>query len=409
MRFRLTVSNFLQFAAWGAYLTSMGGYLSRIGMANHIGSFFAISGIVALFMPAIVGIIADKWVQAQKMYGICHLISAVAIAATGLYGQMNGAQSEFWPLFLLYTISITFYMPSLSLNYSVSYSLLRQSGEDIVKVFPPIRVFGTIGFIAAMLLVDVTGFQHTYHQFYISGVLELILAVWAFTLPACQRSENSSDSTFLEKSGLKAFTLFRKREMAVFLIFSMLLGISLHISEAYVNPFLIWFGSLPQYAGSFASAHPNALLSISRVAETFCILLIPFCMKKFGIKWVMLIAMIAWVLHFACLGLGNPGDGMWLFMISMLVYGVAFDFFSISGSIYMDQQVDSSMRSTAQGLYSIMSNGIGTAVGTWGAQIVINRLVYDAAVPNWSCAWYIFAGYSLVITIVFALLFRVKK
>lgn len=405
-KLKLIIANFLQFAAWGTYLISMGGYLSKVGLASHIGSFYAVSGVVALFMPALIGIVADKWIPAQKLYGICHLISAVFISAVGYYGYVHGESVDFQTMFLLYAVSITFYMPTLSLSYSVSYNALKKDGYDIVKSFPPIRIFGTIGFLLAMLVVDITGFQHTYHQFFLSGIIGAVLAVYAFFLPSCPVNPHSMGKSFVERTGLKAFTLFKRRNMAVFFIFSMFLGVLLHISEAYAHPYLTWLEGLPQFSDSYVTKHPNMLISFSRLSETFCILLIPFFMKRFGIKSVMLISMLAWAVHFLGLGLGNPSDGLWLFAVSMLIYGVAFDFFNISGSLYVDNETDPSARSSAQGLYTLMSNGIGTAVGTWTAQWAVNHFVYHAAVPDWASVWYIFAGFALLSAVLFALFFR---
>lgn len=412
IKIRLTVMNFLQFAVWGAYLTSMGTYLAGVGLGSHIGIFYAMQGIVSLFMPAILGIIADRWVPAQRLLGMSHLLAALFMGGAGYYAMEAGSEVAFGPLFLLYSLSVAFYMPTLGLSNSVAFTALEQAGLDTIKAFPPIRTFGTIGFICSMWLVDLMGFQANYMQFFTCAVWGLLLALYANTLPGCPVSKGGARKSLVEALGLNAFLLFKQRKMAIFFIFSMLLGVSLQITNGFANPFITSFQALPEYADTFGVQHANLLISLSQVSETCCILLIPFFLSRFGIKRVMLIAMVAWVLRFGLFGLGNPGSGVWMFILSMLVYGVAFDFFNVSGSLFVDRETDISIRSSAQGLFIIMTNGIGATVGTLSAQVVVNRFVdfssTEPQVAGWSQAWFIFAAYALVVAVVFALVFRYK-
>lgn len=415
IKLRLIVMNFLEFAIWGAYLTSMGNYLAKVGLAENIGWFYAIQGIVSLFMPALVGIVADRFIPAQKVLSLCHLIAGVFMGATGAYAMSAGAEVEFGTLFSLYTMSVAFFMPTIGLSNSVAYTALNKAGLDTVKAFPPIRVFGTIGFICSMLFVDFAGFQGTYEQFFVSAVLGLCLSAYALTLTNCPVDKSAGKSNSLvDILGLRAFTLFKNKDMAVFFIFSMLLGVSLQITNGFANPFITSFKGVAEYADTFGANHANALISLSQVSETLCILLIPFFLKKFGIKKVMLIAMLGWVLRFGLFGLGNPGEGVWMFILSMVVYGVAFDFFNISGSLYVDKVTDTSIRSSAQGLFMIMTNGIGATIGTLSAQSVVNNFVYSqtdplAQIAGWNTSWLIFAGYALVVAVLFAIIFREPK
>ena len=412
IKIRLTVMNFLQFAVWGAYLTSMGTYLAGVGLGSHIGIFYAMQGIVSLFMPAILGIIADRWVPAQRLLGMSHLLAALFMGGAGYYAMEAGSEVAFGPLFLLYSLSVAFYMPTLGLSNSVAFTALEQAGLDTIKAFPPIRTFGTIGFICSMWLVDLMGFQANYMQFFTCAVWGLLLALYANTLPGCPVSKGGARKSLVEALGLNAFLLFKQRKMAIFFIFSMLLGVSLQITNGFANPFITSFQAIPEYADTFGVQHANLLISLSQVSETCCILLIPFFLSRFGIKRVMLIAMVAWVLRFGLFGLGNPGSGVWMFILSMLVYGVAFDFFNVSGSLFVDRETDISIRSSAQGLFVIMTNGIGATVGTLSAQAVVNRFVdfssTEPQVAGWSQAWFIFAAYALVVAVVFALVFRYK-
>ena len=412
---RLIVMNFLEFAIWGAYLTSMGSYLFGVGLAENIGWFYAVQGIVSLFMPALIGIVADRFIPAQKVLSLCHLIAGVFMGAAGFYAMGAGTNVDFSTLFSLYTLSVAFFMPTIGLSNSVAYTALNKANLDTVKAFPPIRVWGTIGFICSMLFVDFAGFQATYEQFYVSAALGLCLSAYALTLTDCPVDKSAGKSnSIVDILGLRAFTLFKDKKMAIFFMFSMCLGVSLQITNGFANPFITSFKGIAEYADTFGANHANALISLSQVSETLCILLIPFCLKRFGIKKVMLIAMFAWVLRFGLFGLGNPGSGVWMFILSMIVYGVAFDFFNISGSLYVDKVTDTSIRSSAQGLFMIMTNGIGATIGTLSAQAIVNHYVYSqteplAQISGWNTSWLIFAGYALVVAVLFAVIFKEPK
>lgn len=404
--------NFLQWAVWGAYLTSMGSYLVSAGLEEKIGLFYAMQGIVSIFMPAVIGIIADKYVPAQRLLGFCHLIAGAAMIAAGYYGQAAGNGVEFGVLFALYSLSVAFYMPTIALSNSVAFKVLVRNGFDTVRDFPPVRVFGTVGFICSMLFVnfmtDGNGvqFQHTYNQFFVSGAVGVALFLYCFTLPSCPVNRETKTQSIAEALGSKAFRLFKDRGMATFFLFSMLLGVALQITNGFANPFISHFQQVPEFADTWGARNANALISISQMSETLGILLIPVVMKYFGIKKVMLMAMIAWVFRFGLFGLGDPGQGVWMFVLSMIVYGVAFDFFNISGALYVEQRSSDGIKSSAQGLFMLMTNGIGATVGTLSAQAVVNHFVYNAAEPDWSAAWFVFAGYAFVVAILFAICFR---
>lgn len=409
---RLIAMNFLEFAVWGAYLTSMGSYLASIGLGPHIGWFYSVQGIVSIFMPAIVGIVADRWIPAQRMLSFCHLVAALALSMVAYIGLTHESPS-FAQLFPWYTLSVAAYMPTLALSNSVSYNALERAGMDTVKDFPPIRIFGTIGFIVSMLLVDLLGWQHGVLQFALSAVWGLVLAVYALTLPHCPTSQSDEHKGLVEALGLNAFRLFGQRRMALFFVFSMLLGVSLQITNAYANPFISSFSVDEAFRGEYFVGHANLLISLSQVSETLCILLIPFFLKRYGIKTVMTIAMVAWVLRFGFFAVGNPAfPGVLFLLTSMIVYGVAFDFFNVSGSLFVDKEVPSDIRSSAQGLFMIMTNGIGASIGTLGAQWVVNQHTQNVngmQVGDWSTVWFTFATYALFVAVSFVLLFKERK
>ena len=409
---KLILMLFLEFAVWGAYLTSLGRYLGNIGLGSQIKWFFAMQGIVSIFMPTLMGIVADRKMEAQKVLSLCHGFAGLFMAGAGFYCMTAGANVQFAPLFILYSISVAFFMPTIALVNSVSYNAMAKEGMDPVKEFPPIRVFGTVGFICSMLLTNFlkiggTAMQDSYTQLISSGILSLILSGYALTMPSCPINKTGEKQSFVEAFGLKAFSLFKDPQFAIFFIFSMLLGASLQITNGYANTFLGSFAADPALADTFAVKNSNALISISQASETLCILLIPFCMKKFGIKKVMLISMFAWVLRFGLFGLGNPAwPGVLLFVLSCIVYGMAFDFFNISGSLYVEQNAAEDIRSSAQGLFMMMTNGFGATIGTLAAGAVVDACDVFNTPANWPQAWYIFAGYALVVGILFMILFK---
>lgn len=412
---KLTVLNFMEFAVWGAYLTSMGTYLARVGMAGQIGWFYSVQGFVSLFMPALMGIVADRWMEAQRLLSLSHLLAGIFMLAASVYGYQTGDAVQFAPLFTLYTLSVAFFMPTIALSNSVAYSALDQAGLDTVKAFPPIRVFGTVGFIISMWIVDLGGMQSTPLQFGWSGLLSIVMAAYAITMPHCPVSTGSRKS-LSDALGLKAFALFRNYRMALFFIFSMFLGVCLQITNGFANPFITSFQNIDAFKDTFGVQHANILISLSQMSETLCILLIPFFLKRFGIKRVMLLAMLAWVLRYLFFAVGDPGGGVAWFVLSMIVYGVAFDFFNISGSLFVDKETSLDIRNSAQGLFMMMTNGLGASIGTLSAQMVIDRYVNSlganadpmAVWHGWNTCWYIFAGYALVVAVAFAIMFRYK-
>ena len=356
-------------------------------------------GIASLFMPAVMGIIADRWIPAQKLLGICHFISGAFLIAAA-------SQTDYAPLYSCMLLSVMFYMPTIALSNSVAYNALDLARLDTVKHFPPIRVWGTVGFIAAMWFVDLThigGVQIklTEWQLYVSALLSFVLAAYSFSLPGCPVGRSAQKQSWVDTLGLRAFALFKEKRMAIFFVFSMLLGAALQITNAFGDSYIQNFGTMPQYADSAIVKHSVILLSLSQMSETFCILLIPFFLRRFGIKKVMLISMLAWVLRFGFFGIGNPGSGAAFLVLSMIVYGVAFDFFNISGSLFVEKETSREIRSSAQGVFMIMTNGFGAFFGSYAAGAVVDAF-------HWPDSWFIFAGYALVVAVVFAVVFKYK-
>jgi len=408
---RLITMNFLQFFVWGAWLISLGGYMggSLHFEGGQIGAIFATMGIASLLMPGLVGIIADKWINAERLLGICHLLGSACLfyaSTVTSYDQM------YWAML----VNLLVYMPTLSLTNTVSYNALENNKFDIVKDFPPIRVWGTVGFICAMWAVDLTGFKHTCAQLYVSAGAALLLGIYSFTLPQCPPAKSES-KTLLSSFGLDALVLFKRKKMAIFFLFSMLLGAALQITNSYGDLFLSSFKDIPEYANSFGVKHSVILLSISQMSETLFILAIPFFLRRFGIKQVMLISMTAWVFRFGLFGVGNPGSGLPLLILSMIVYGMAFDFFNISGSLFVEMETTPQIRASAQGLFFMMTNGLGAIMGGYASGAIVDLFSKYATVAgqtqvisrDWQTIWFIFAAYALAIGILFAIVFKYKN
>ncbi len=400
IKMRLIVMNFLQFFVWGAWLISLGGYM--MGplkfTGGQVGSIYATMGIASLFMPALMGIIADKWINAERIYGISHLIGAILLF-------LASQALDFHTMYIVMLFVSIFYMPTIALDNTISYNILEQKGFNIIKDFPPIRVWGTIGFIIAMWVVDFAHWTLSPMQLYISSGFSLILGIYSFTMPKCPPENKNKGGSFITALGLDAFVLFKQRKMTIFFIFSMLLGAALQITNTFGEPFLHDFAA--KYADSFAVNHPGILMSISQMSETLFILTIPFFLRKFGIKKVMLMSMFAWVFRFGLFGLGNPGNGFPLLVLSMIIYGMAFDFFNISGSLFVETEASPKIRASAQGLFMIMTNGVGAFIGGMGSGWVVDFFTGDTT-KNWQNIWFTFAIYALVVGLAFMLLFKYK-
>ena len=406
VKLRLIIMNFLQFFVWGSWLITFANYwFGTMGWGpDDFGWVFLTLGIASLFMPTITGIIADKWVNAEVVYAVSHVIAGVAVAS---FPFITDPDTFFWVML----IAMSFYMPTIALTNTIAYNALNLAKLDVVKSFPPIRVWGTIGFIAAMWFTNLTGNKASVNQFYISAVASVILGIYSFTLPKCPPQQKSKEKqSFAKLFGLEAFKLFANYKMAIFFIFSMLLGASLQLTNMYGDRFLDSFKEIAKYSDSFVVKYSTIIMSISQISETLFILSIPFFLKRFGIKKVMILSMFAWVLRFALFAIGEPeGFGLVFIIISMIVYGMAFDFFNISGSLFIETETDPKMRGSAQGLFMMMTNGFGTMIGALTSGIIIKAFFVGAkGIWDWNGIWLAFAAYALVVAILFMLLFKHK-
>ena len=403
IKFRLVVMNFLQFFVWGAWLLSFGKYL---GVTLHfsgeqIGAVFMTLGIASLFMPGLLGIVADRWIRPDRLFAIVHILGAGLLF-------LAARETSFDGLYLVMLLYLMLYMPTIALDNTVSYCILEKEGYDIVKDFPPIRVWGTVGFIVAVWIIDLLGWGLSNNQLYFSAAFSLVLGLYSLTLPACTIEKSKAKKTLTQALGLDAFVLFKNKKMAIFFIFSMLLGAALQITNMWGEAFLHDFGKIAAYKNAFAVTHNGILMSVSQMSETLFILTIPFFLKKFGIKKVMLMSMFAWVFRFGLFGIGTPeGMGLVWLILSMIIYGMAFDFFNISGSLFVEMEAEPKIRASAQGLFMIMTNGLGAMIGAYGSGVIIDLFTRNGN-RDWQTIWFIFAAYALVIGVTFMLLFKYK-
>lgn len=441
---RLVVMSFLQFFVWGAWLITIANYWfgTKQWDGTQFGLVFGTMGIASIFMPTLTGIIADRWINAEKLYGTLHILYA------GVLFYIPQVQEPTTFIYIM-LLAMCFYMPTISLSNSISYNALKLNNKDVVNDFPPIRVWGTIGFIVAMWITNFTGSKASEFQFYIAGIAAVLLGLYAFTLPECKPQNTKENATVSEAMGLEAFKLFANYKMALFFVFSMFLGGALQLTNAYGDVFLDEFKHFPKYADSFVVEYSTIIMSISQISETLFILAIPFFLKRFGIKQVMLISMLAWVLRFGLFAYGDPVGGLWMIVLSCIVYGMAFDFFNISGSLFVETNTNAKIRSSAQGLFMMMTNGFGAVLGSVASGWIIDRYftrsftstqqlaayldttpdnslmtkfitgqninisadgIFSNAVMmrDWHQIWLAFAAYSLVVAILFAIFFKHK-
>lgn len=404
VKFRLTLLSFFQFFVWGAWLITIGTYCfnTKGWTGEQFGAIFSTMGLASIIMPTLIGILADRWINAEKVYGTLHILYGLILLYVPQVKDPN-------TLYYVILSAMLCYMPTIALSNSICFAVLKKNNQEVNIAFPPIRVWGTIGFIAAMWITNLSGSKANANQFYIAAVTAIALGIYSFSLPKCPPQHLLAEgASWPERLGLGAFKLFKNYKLAIFFVFCMFLGGSLQLTNMYGDSFLDDFKHVPQYANSFVVKYSTIIMSISQLSETVFILTIPFFMRRYGIKNIMLIAMFAWVLRFGLFAYGNPADGLWMIIVSCMVYGVAFDFFNISGCLFIEDNVEAKVRSSALGLFMMMTNGLGAWLGSKISGWVIDNYYIAEGVKNWPGVWKLFSLYSLIIAILFGLIFKHK-
>lgn len=413
LKYRLAGTFFLEYAVWGSYLMSIGMFLSSIGLGPRIGWFFSVQGLVALFMPAICGVIADRWVMPQRLLGLCHLLSAVFMSVTAY--QCGTGHTDFLSVFVPYSLSILFFVPTISLTNSVCFIQLSSNGLDTADLFPKLRVWGTVGFVCAMMAVNFLGISASWWQLVQRAALGFVFVLYTFVIPDCPVSSGNNGGSLVQRLGGGAFQLFKQKNMAVFFTLAILFGICLHISNGFTSPYLDSFQADGRYSGSMFASNSILVISLSQISEALFVLLIPMSLKLAGIKRVFAMSALAWCIRYVLLAFGNPGDQSWMLVLAMVFYGLAFDFFNITASVYVDRNTPAQRRSSAQGLLLMMTNGIGASLGMIGVQSVVNMFTYSEKVGNrfytlgdWRTTWLVFAIFALVLFFLVVVFFKEK-
>lgn len=403
LKVKIALMQFFEFLAWGSWLITIGTYAfnTKGWSASEFGAIFSTGGIAALFMPAIAGAIADRYINAERLYTLCHIVCAACMCCVPF---IDSPTALFW----LMMLNNCFYIPTISLVFSISYRTMTDAGMDIIKEYPPLRVFGTIGFASGMWFTSLSGLETSAMQFYISAGASM--AVLSLTFPKCTPLKQTVNSSWTSVLGIDAFRLFKNGKMAIFLIFSMLLGVCMQLSNAYAGSYIHDFKFIDEFKDSFIIQYPAVVVSLGQISEMLFILLVPFALKKWGIRKVMIISMIAWVFRWLMLAYGNPGGGIFLLIGSMFVWGMAFDFFNLAGSLFLEKETSPEIRSSAQGLFQTMVIGFGAIIGSNVSGFLIDNYFTNAdGLKDWPAIMNSFAIYSLVVAVLFICIFRDNK
>ena len=391
-RIQLSAMMFLQFFIWGAWYVTMGTYLDKVLGATgvQVGAAYSAMAIATIFSPIFVGMIADRFFSAQKVLGVLHIVGAVLL----YYLTKIDNPSFFYWIVLLYSLM---YAPTLALANSVAFRQMN----DPAKEFPSVRFLGTIGWIAVGWMIDKVFKLQTEQlaqTFTIAAVASGILGLLSFTLPDTPPKAKGTKTTFAKVLGADAFVLFKDRSFTVFLIASILICIPLSFYYSFTNLFLTEAGM----------KNVTSSMTLGQFSEALFILLIPFFFRRLGVKWMIAIGMIAWAVRFLLFGYGDAEENLWMLFAGIILHGVCFDFFFVTGQIYTDSKADVSIQSSAQGLITMATYGVGMWIGT-----LLSGYVKDYYTANeivaWKNVWLVPAAIAVVVLLLFLVLFNEKR
>jgi nucleoside transporter len=385
IRLKLSVMMFLQYFVWGAWYVAMSAYLNETLKFDgpQVGLAYGSTALAAMISPFFVGMVADRFFPTERILAALHLAGAALLFLVSTLGQF----SAFYPVLIVYTLC---YMPTLALTNSLSFHQMQDPGRE----FPGIRVLGTIGWIVAGYAVDLFGFGKTAGMFQIAGVASAALGVMSFVLPHTPPSRLGHPITARDVLGLDALKLLKDRSFAIFVLGSFLVCIPLQFYYAFANAFLSEIGV----------ANPTSKMTLGQWSEIFFMLVMPWFFRRLGVKWMLIVGMLAWTTRYGLFAFGDSGPLMWMLYIAILLHGICYDFFFVTGQIYTDKKAPVEIRAAAQGFIAFVTLGVGMFIGSWLSGLIVGQHVTPAG-HDWRTIWLIPSACALGVLVLFALFF----
>ena len=377
---------FVQYFVWGAWYVTLGTYLSTLGFnGSQIGLVYGTTAVAAMISPFFIGMVADRFFATEKILALLHLVGAGLLYYTSTLSTFGG----FYPALLAYTLC---YMPTLALTNALAFHHVKNAARD----FPQVRVLGTIGWIAAGLLVGRLGIEATAAPLRIAAGASLAMGLYSLLLPHTPPKRTTGPVTVRAALGLDALALMRDRSFATLVIGSFLLCIPLQFYYAFTNLFLNEIGM----------AEPASKMTLGQMSEIGFMLLMPWFLARLGVKTTMLIGMAAWTARYGLFAQGNAGDLSWMLYAGILLHGICYDFFFVTGQIYVDQRADVSIRAAAQGFIAFVTLGAGMFIGAWASGRVVEAYTLSGGGHDWQTIWLIPAAAAAIVGILFLIFFR---